>query len=474
MPLEPEPSLSRDELVAAVAATSALALFVFVPLPRPLRPFWSLFFFAEYPWPVRLSLVLAPLALTLGLRSWLAGAGSRAVAAMQAARRATPWLLWAGSFLVFWLFRERRHWGDAAYTVDILEGAGDVGPLGRYFWKEPLDRLAAMLFTALGHRMGLDAGSSVALLSSLAGSLFVVVLWSCSARLARSGPGRLLAFALPLCAGATQLFFGHVENYTLVTLAMLLFFREGLAIAAGQGSFVPAGFLAALALSIHPLAGFLIVPLLVLPFVRPERPTARELARFALAMLPGTAYLLLFYGFCRALGAPPLELGANRFGETEGVFLGLAEAFGARHLWDVAQNYLLTLPAGAVVVLLRRPMRDRTAERDRSALLLASAALSFLVFALFLHGTLHRRRDWDLFSTASLPLSLLATRLLARRVDAGRTSLGLGVFLVLLSLAVSGPWIASNYRYREPVRRSPPAASSLPPPGTATVLPARL
>ena len=65
---------------------------------------------------------------------------------------ASPLLLWAASFALFWLLRESRHWGDAAYTIDILEGSGDVGPLGRYFWKEPLDRLAAMLFTAAGRR----------------------------------------------------------------------------------------------------------------------------------------------------------------------------------------------------------------------------------------------------------------------------------------------------------------------------------
>ena len=83
----------------------------------------------------------------------------------------------------------------------------------------------------------------------------------------------------------------------------------------------------------------------------------------------------------------------------------------------------------------------------RSALAASTAlrTLSFLVFALFLHGTLRRRRDWDLFAPAAVPVSLLATRFLARRLDGGRASLGLGVFLVLFSLAVSGAWIASNY-----------------------------
>lgn len=447
-------TLSPSELRVAIAATTVLGLLVFLPMPPPVRPFWSLFFFGEYPWLLRLALVLAPLALTLSLQRRLGVAVPRLAEAMQGARRATPWLLFVSSFVLFWLFRERRHWGDAGYTVDILSGVADVAPLGRYFWKEPLDRLAAVAFTGLGRHLGLDVESSVALASSLAGSVCVVVLWSLSARLGKTGPSRLVAFALPLCAGGSQLFFGHVENYTLVTLAMLLFLREGLGVVAGESSFMRAGVAAALAVSVHPLAVFLIAPLVALPLLRPQPVGPRDIVRFMRAMVPGVLYFVAFYAFCRILGAPPIEIGVNRFSGTDRVFLDPASVFRAKHLWDVAQNYLLVLPAGAVVVLLQRLGEKPSAGRDRTALLLGIAALSFLVYALFLHGTLRRRRDWDLFAPAAVPVSLLATRFLARRLDGGRASLGLGVFLVLFSLAVCGPWIASNYRYTEPDRRA--------------------
>jgi hypothetical protein len=447
-PIDSPPStLSHAEWAMAIGATAALALLSSVPMPAPVRPFWSLFFLAEYPWTVRALVVLAPLALVAAARRGLATPLARAARALTARPLATPLLLWAASFGLFWLLRESRHWGDAAYTVDILEGSGDVGPLGRYFWKEPLDRLAAMLFATAGRRLGAGAETSVALLSALAGSLFVVVLWSCSARLARTRGGRLFAFSFTLCGGLSQLFFGHVENYTLVTLAMLLFFREGLAVAEGGGSLARAGLLAALALSTHPLAGFLIAPLVALPLLRPQGTRPRELLRFAAAMVPGTLYLLAFYAFCRWLGAPALELGGNRFGETQGVFLGIGEALDARHAWDVLQNYLLALPAGALVVLLQRAAERYRGARDRSALLLACGALSFLVFACFLRGTLRRRRDWDLFGTAALPAALLASRWFARRLDGGRSSVAFAVFLVLFSLAVCGAWVASNHLY---------------------------
>jgi hypothetical protein len=369
---------------------------------------------------------------------------ARAARALSGARWATPLLLWSASLAAFWLLREHRHWGDAAYTIDILEGRGDVSPLGRFFWKEPLDRLCAMAATAVGRGLGFGAETSIALLSAVAGSLFVVALWSCSERLCATRGGRLFAFSLTLCGGLSQLFFGHVENYTLVTLAMLLFLCESLALASGQGSLARAGFLAALAFTTHPLAGFLIAPLLAIPLTRPGAKAGRDLARFALAMVPGTLYLLAFYAFCRWLGAPPLELGGNRFAETEGVFLGFSEALAPRHLWDVLQNYLLTLPVGATVVLLQQ-LAERRQGRDRRAVVLASAALSFLVFALFLRGTLRRRRDWDLFAPAALPLALLAGRWFCRRLEGGRASVPYAVFLVLVSLAVTAAWVASNH-----------------------------
>lgn len=441
-------TLSRAERATAIGASAVLALLVFVPMPHPVRPFWSLFFFAEYPWPVRLLILIAPLVVVATLAGSLLPALDRAARALGGSRWAGPLLLWAASLALFWLLREHRHWGDAGYTIDILEGSGDVSALGRYFWKEPGDRLAATLFTWLGRHAGVGAETSVALLNTLAGSVFVVVLWSCSARLADSGAGRAFAFAFTLCGGLSQLFFGHVENYTLVTLAMLLFFHEGLAVVEGGGSLARAGFLAALALTTHPLGGFLIVPLLALPLLRTAGTRPRELVRFVLAMVPGTLYLAAFYAFCRWLGTPPLELGANRFGETESVFLGLGEALAPKHLWDVLQNYLLTLPAGAAVVLLQRTSQRRAGAADRRAWLLASAALSFLAFALLLHGTLRRRRDWDLFAPASLPVALLAARWFARRLDGGRAGLAFGLFLVLFSLAVCGAWVASNHLAR--------------------------
>ena len=173
-------TFSRTEGVTAIAASAVLVLLVFVTMPHPVRPFWSLFFFAEYPWPLRMLLLLAPVVVAATLSGRLVPALARAARALTGATRAAPFLLWAGSFALFWLLREHRHWGDAGYTIDILEGSGDVSPLGRYFWKEPGDRLAATLFTWLGRHAGLGAETSVALLNTLAGSLFVVVLWSCS------------------------------------------------------------------------------------------------------------------------------------------------------------------------------------------------------------------------------------------------------------------------------------------------------
>ena len=450
------PTARRDRSwLTVVGATLVLGVLVFVVAPHSPWPFWSLLFFRDYPWPLQLAFVLAPAVLTVGLGRAVTVAARRIPARVPGTRATALLSMALASLAVFWLLRERRHWGDAAYTIDILEGRADVGPLGRYFWKEPLDRLLSVLFTSAGRSLlGWGAEASVALMSALAGSAFVVALWLASARLGRTGPGRLFAFGLTLSMGASQLFFGHVENYTLVTLLMMMFFREGLEALTTGGSWIPVWLWAAVAVTAHPLASFLIAPLLALPLLRESPPTPVALRRFAFAALPGLAYLGLFYAFCRALGALPLEIGVNRFGEASPVFLGLSEALSARHLWDVAQNYLLTLPAGALVVLIQwRRRRGEADRRDAASVFLGVAALSFLVFSLFMHGILRRRRDWDLFAPAALPVALLAARLLAGRLERGRSTPLLAFFLVLFSLAVSGPWIVSNWLDR-------PAASA--------------
>jgi hypothetical protein len=110
----------------------------------------------------------------------------------------------------------------------------------------------------------------------------------------------------------------------------------------------------------------------------------------------------------------------------------------------VWQGYVLTLPAGAWLLLTERVFRGRPDGRSSTARFLRWAALGFLVYSIFFNSKLPRPLDWDLFAPAALPVALFAANGLAGALEAGRASLALATFAVLLSLAVTVPWILSN------------------------------
>jgi len=72
-------------------------------------------------------------------------------------------------------------------------------------------------------------------MNCLAGGIFVGALFAFASRLGRTLYDRFFIFAFTLSMGAVQLFFGHVENYSLVTLVMLLFMLAGVQYLKGVG-----------------------------------------------------------------------------------------------------------------------------------------------------------------------------------------------------------------------------------------------
>lgn len=344
--------------------------------------------------------------------------------------------------LFFVLLRERVLWGDARSTIRILEGRARVGPLGIYFWKEPADRLLAMLFHEIAARwFGRGAGWGIALMNSLAGAGAVLAILRVARALRLDRGGELFAACSLLTMGASQLFFGHVENYTLVYLGILVFCWLALESLHGRVALWAPLAVAAVSLTTHGLAVFLLPAVVYLWLRAPAATGARWLAP-----LPGTLYLVVFYLFARWLGAGPLPIGVNSFADNETLLLSPAVALSAAHLSGVAQGMLRTGSLGTwlLVVFVLRP--GAWTRLDVAGRLLWVNAVSFVAFAVFLNGTLERSRDWDLFAAGALPLVLaLSSSALREMGGAGSPTFRLAT---TLALALSGsavvPWILSN------------------------------
>jgi hypothetical protein len=105
----------------------------------------------------------------------------------------------------------------------------------------------------------------------------------------------------------------------------------------------------------------------------------------------------------------------------------------------------LTIPFGAFLALPAALFASGRSWRDPLSRVLLAGCLSFGLFNLFFDAQLARRQDWSLFAPAALPVALLAARLVALRLDARVERPVVATFLVLMSLAISVPWVASNH-----------------------------
>jgi hypothetical protein len=446
------PRANRDAQVGIVlVSTLVFGGLVFLVRKSPTSGLWSFFFYKELPTWLRLSSVLSPAILTVAA-CYLVRKVSHSTTLLEP-HRIQPFVLLCGVFVIslglFWLLREHRYWGDATGTIEILEGESDVKALGVYFWKEPLDRLLAVLSYDTLHTLGnWGAAQSVALMSCLAGGVFVAALFALAARLGRTLYDRFFIIAFTLSMGAVQLFFGHVENYTLVTLTMLLFMLASVRYLEGVGPLFVAGLLAAIAVAVHPLAVFLLPALMSLPFIRTPREPWKNIF---LAVLPGFAFLAGFYVICRLLGAPQIVIGFNQYGDDRSVFLPVLQALEYRHVRDVIQGLLLILPLGVWVIGLDLVRTRPGVHRDPIALFLFINSLSFLAYALFFNQKLDRLMDWDLFAPAALPVALTVGYLYASLRPDGSAKRRIGLYAILFSLAFTVPWVLSNYSANQPL-----------------------
>jgi hypothetical protein len=133
-------------------------------------------------------------------------------------RRSGP-LLVAGGILLLAAARTHLH-GDALLKLKLLATTSLRDD--PYVWKEPLDSLLAHTAADGAATLGQPPEVAIALLSMLAGSLY---LWSALyvGRLLGRTPWNALLIVIALLAtGSSQLWFGHIENYSMVTAVCFL------------------------------------------------------------------------------------------------------------------------------------------------------------------------------------------------------------------------------------------------------------
>jgi len=336
---------------------------------------------------------------------------------------AGPWLravLALSAGVLFFVFRIRHlRWGDAYILVNAIPH-----PEARltYVWQAPLDVFVhAKLWAAAQSWPGWPDPTPVYwITSTLAGVLFIWTLLGFAAWLGRDFTERALVVGLVATLGTMQLFFGYVENYSIMTLGVLIYVWLALRALRGEAGLVWPSTVLALTHAFHPSTLVLAPSLLLLIWERRrlglDRSWLSALAAVAAPYLVvGIGVMALMttggHGLDALLGADFPGGGDRRW------FVPLLKTetrwehytmFSLGHLLDIVNQQLLTAPVVWPALLLcliiagaRAPWRTDPAFR-----LLALMAVSYLLLTLVWNPDYGGQRDWDLFAPAAVPAAI--------------------------------------------------------------------
>jgi tetratricopeptide (TPR) repeat protein len=357
--------------------------------------------------------------------------------------------------LFFWLFRVKTY-----LLGDSFLRAREINQGLEFSFTAPLDFL---IHLGVVRFLGWDAFFTYAVLSVLGGVLFLFLVFLLGDILGRDGRERALIFLVVLCMGATQLFFGYVESYTLLYVAMTayLFFSLGYLMDRSGLVFPILSFL--LCLGLHLSALSLLPSLLYLIFAKRRGiDLSRILLSFGLVILVGLGLFLLGSYDPEARGLSYFLIHPLGAGE---VFYSL---FSGSHLLDIINHQLLVSPVGLLLVLTGLLAFPKRSSRDGAigflvlvsvctlgyALVVDPKLGGFLVlvsvctlgYALVVDPKLGYARDWDLFAFSGLGYTLLGLYLFLRYVKGLRKEAlrYATIGLIFTSLVSTIPWIYVN------------------------------
>jgi hypothetical protein len=277
---------------------------------------------------------------------------------------------------------------------------------------QPLQSKDSIAIAAQKHVFKMEAWGVYAVLSAIAGSLFLALIIG-FARKCLSPPGRSLFITLMLSGGGMLLFFGYVENYSWATLAIVACLLTGI-VEAEHPRYFPwkTAVVFALAVGLH-LASIILLPAVAFlylaffmrrlesrfPGLSPARYARWFMVTLATLAVGGYLALRLWHGKSSIL---PLLPQWSRDGYA---------LLGGSHLEDYLNLLVLVAPLSlAIVFCLRRAGHDRLVIRRT---FLTIAAAGGLIFALIFDPNLGMPRDWDLLALSLWPLIILAAWTLA-------------------------------------------------------------
>ena len=371
---------------------------------------WAWHYLRWVSWPLRIGMALAIVAVSLPVvQAWLVRAWRRQPHGVPV------WPLIPLSGALFWLLREKTYRGDGLLKLDLL--ATKTLQTDPYVWKEPLDSLIAYTVTRWLRPLNLAPEMAIAAVSVVAGMIYVAAILDVSRRLDFTPARRALLVIGLLALGSSQLWFGHIENYSIVTAFSMVATALALGYLVGVRPLWGAGLAAGAALSAHPQAVFALPAFLVL---LDRRRWPRQMLVLALSCLvvPVLTVIVL-----RAAGVPWPGFAAAWAGDGQ-VFWTLRQALTPSLLLDALNNLWLLAPALPLILVAGIGALFRPALRhDRRFWYAFVLAAGLLVYNFSFQNELPRPRDWDLFAIVGPGVTLWGLYAWLQRHDGGQSGL---------------------------------------------------
>lgn len=307
---------------------------------------------------------------------------------------------------------------------------------------------------------------SYQVLSSVAGAFFIFFLLLFSEK---NFPGKSINFFIAVISGAfMQMFFGDVENYSMVSALIIIYlYSSYLYLESKKSVIVPSGMLA-LAICFHLLAGWLIPGLLYLYYLSFKRKHFKEMiiGIFIFAMiiicilifihLQGAPLKKLFYrsGFYQygiyALNCEFTNKIGNQSNNIIEIFLSFAyniirffnrDTFA--YYLDIFNLLYLIFPAVPLLIPL---ILYKKIPLSAFNIFMAISSIFMLAYMLLWKARLGVYNDWNLFAPCAIPFSIFCWYNFFR-ISQNELSCKMKFFYLYVSLSIihTYSWIISNH-----------------------------
>lgn len=291
------------------------------------------------------------------------------------------------------------------------------------------------------------AESAYCWLSILSGIIFTIVAWRLVRSFSEDRTEQFLFFLLLITSGASQLFFGYIENYPPTYAAILVFLFLSIRYFEGKILVAWAIGMYGILLLFH-LGTLAFFPAFIfLAFVSLKRKQAPEF--FASLFLTGAVFvtLLKVSGFTSNFLQSVLEhTGHHIVPVSLPIDTNQAYTFFTwKHLIDILNFLLLCYPAGIILFIVTAfNFWQKPKSLGLGTWFLLLTALCGFAFIVLLNCDLGMSRDWDILAPIGSGITVAAASAWATVVEKEKQRRTMLALLVVVSFLHFAPWIGVN------------------------------